>query len=232
MTQLQIVCEACGTGRSIVEGFEYRACPFCATRHFREQKINNNDLPPDQIALPIIGREEANRLFDVELPFFAKDNHFNPKRCEYAIRTPMYVPFWFFDLAIDADGKGPRRPNYAKVREPATQGASIPIAKLIVGYMGEWTPYHTTHADKMPLLMPNISYKDAAKRILLGVQDNLKGRNLSPTRSSGIIGEVGMVTHMQLIPIWLAAYVTNKHRHYMVVNAADGTLHKLEPQSR
>lgn len=232
MQQQQMVCEACGTGRTQAAGFEFKVCPFCATKHLRQMSFDAHAYHPDSIAPIQVTPKAAARIIEHQLEPFAKRNRFNPNRCEMTLRTPLYVPLWHFDMAIDPDGKGPSKPITERIRRHALTGPARPIAQQLLDFSGDFVPFKPEHIDQVPMVAPNIPYQEVSKQVLLGVQDDLKDQSFSPIRQSGIIGEVGMVTQLQLIPVWLAAYITTHHRHYLIINGVSGNTTPMRPLDR
>lgn len=230
----QIKCEGCGVSRTQYNTINRtnNRCPFCGSPSLRQRELDPSLIDADLIIPLTINRNRAEKLMKLALPKLAERRNFDPK-ATINLRAVAYIPVWHMDIAVDPDGIGPTKPHTILQRHPAIHP---PLAKFVIPVINRrldgFVPFSSQYIQDVPLVIPDITYERIAKRVLLGVQDDLQTASLPATRETGLIGEVGMVTTLRLIPIWIFTLIAPKKIHHVLVDGVIGDLHPIQPRDR
>ena len=94
-------CDNCGAERVITNKKMTTQCPFCGSNHVIKSDALQSFRQPDGIVLFRINPEAAREALDSALNSMSEKfkSFFVKNKAEKIIMTPVYLPFWLFDVA-------------------------------------------------------------------------------------------------------------------------------------
>lgn len=232
----QFQCEMCGVGLTPTSSLAHPRpdyCLFCGSRRLRQRPLSENFIRPDQGVLHRIAPDAIDRAAEKAVAWMHKQNRINRERVQETGIQALYLPYWSFDMVVDPDGSGSDKP-YAR-HEWLLAVDAVPVKQAVEGLKapeGIWQPVDAHTFSDAPMLVPQIRYEAALRSLLGDVQTNLDAQGLPARRSSGIIGEVGVITLLKLVPVWWLTVLEPQRLHVVIVHGTTGKVHVSKPRLR
>ncbi len=96
-------CDSCGAKRTIPARKMSDQCPFCGSQHIFERDALDTFQQPDGVVQFGIRREDAMQALEQKLGSWSEKmkGWFANNRVDRVQLTPIFLPFWVFDVALD-----------------------------------------------------------------------------------------------------------------------------------
>jgi len=127
-------CESCSAQRTLPPTTLNTRCPFCGSSQVIERDALDSFIQPDGIVPFMISREEAGDAIREALNSRVErlKGIFMNNKVERGQLTPMYLPFWYFDVILDVRRTITRKGgenSYSRMRAPAVMSETISEAE-------------------------------------------------------------------------------------------------------